>query len=290
MVKVFMIKNNVYWLLLIAFSASGILNAQEKITVMSYNVRYDEAVFNEGKLKENDWVNRKDAQIKLLAYFNPDIIGMQEPFLHQVKYFEHHLSKYDWIGNGREDGKVKGEYNPVFYNRERFELIESGTFWLSETPCQISKSWDAGYTRICTWGLFESRETQDQFYVFNTHFDSTGANARYHSAQLINKKVKEFTNGKPVIITGDFNFNPESSAYEQLTSNGLSDSRIVSKSIPYGPKATFNAFQDHEIPKERIDYVFVGNNIEVLSYSVLNNSYNLKFPSDHFPVLIKVQL
>ncbi|GAA3582393.1 endonuclease/exonuclease/phosphatase family protein [Snuella lapsa] len=271
------------------FSVFGAFS-QEQISVMSYNVGYDEALYNSGEPKENYWVNRRVHQVALINFHQPDIIGLQEPHLHQLKYLHENVNGYNWVGNGREDGMEAGEYNPIFYKANRFKLLQSGIFWLSETPNRVSKSWDAGYTRICTWALFENKETQKQFYVFNTHFDSKGKEARIKSATIINEKVNELDGNIPVFVLGDFNFSPESKAYNEMVTYGLNDSKTIVQSDPYGPDGTYNGFQFDRISKYRIDYVFVNSIVDVLKYGVLTDSYEMKYPSDHFPIWITAKI
>ncbi|MCK0158273.1 hypothetical protein MWU65_13845 [Cellulophaga sp. F20128] len=121
---------------------------------MSFNVRYDEVYYDAENTALNNWSNRQRLQVSLLNFHQPDIIGMQEPLVNQVKYFVEHLFNYKWIGVGREDGRTEGEYNPKFYKANKLEVLSSGIFWLSESPDKVSKSWVAGYSRICTWALF----------------------------------------------------------------------------------------------------------------------------------------
>lgn len=259
---------------------------QDQVNIMSYNVGYDEALYKDGEPKENYWVNRRSLQVGLISFYKPDIIGMQEPHLHQVKYIEDNLEGYDWVGYGREDGIEEGEFNPIFFNNEKVRLLKSNVFWLSESPNKTSTSWDAGYTRICTWALFEVKETKNKFYVFNTHFDSKGEKARFYSSKLVNERISEISQGNPVFLLGDFNFIPDSKPYKEMLSFGLKDSRSIVDSKPYGPQATFNGFRFNSLPKHRIDYIFVNDSIEVLKYGTLTDSYEMKYPSDHFPVYV----
>lgn len=260
---------------------------QESLSVMSYNVRYDEALFSQASPKETDWAKRKEAQVALIGFHAPDVVGMQEPHLHQVRFFAEKLPGYDWIGVGREDGREEGEYNPIFYRKDRLQLLASGTFWLSETPNQPSRSWDAGYTRICTWAKFEAKADSTVFLVFNTHFDSKGQEARLESAQLINRKIAEMAGAMPVIVMGDLNFTPENPAYTAMGADGLGDSRSLSLSPPYGPEGTFNGFRFGEIPQNRIDYLFV-NGVKVLKHGALTDNLGPNYPSDHLPVLVEL--
>lgn len=269
---------------------SAEVRPQENLTVMSYNVRYDEALFSAGNPKETDWVYRKEAQVALIDFHSPDVVGMQEPHLHQVCFFAEKLPDYAWVGVGREDGKDDGEYNPIFYRKDKFRLLDSGTFWLSETPEKPSKSWDAGYLRICTWTKFETKDEQTVFFVFNTHFDSKGQEAREWSAALVNRKIRELAAGYPAIVMGDLNFTSDNPAYSTMKADGLQDSRVVSISAAYGPEGTFNGFQFGQTPKNRIDYIFVGGLIKVLKHGVLTDSFRQNYPSDHLPVMVAIEI
>ncbi|MDR8394592.1 endonuclease/exonuclease/phosphatase family protein [Aliifodinibius sp. S!AR15-10] len=258
---------------------------------MTYNIRYDGSVYDAPQLTANHWENRKDVQIGLLNFHHPDVVGLQEALQHQVEYFADNLPGYKWVGVGREDGEQEGEYNPIFYNSKRFTLVKYDTFWLSNTPQKPSKSWDAGYTRICTWGLLEDKQNGTKFFLFNTHFDSKGRVARLESAKLLKEKIKEIAGGTAVIVTGDFNFIPNSKAYKEITSGKLlRDSKKASRYPPYGPEGTFSGFDYNAQLKSRIDYIFVNTKVNVQKYGVLTDSYNQKYPSDHLPVMIEVEI
>ena len=257
---------------------------------MTFNVRYDEALYNEGKSKKTDWAYRKELQVELIEAHHPDVVGMQEPHLHQIQYFDKQLPSYSWVGVAREDGHEEVEFNPVFYLKERLSLISSGTFWLSETPDKVSRSWDAGYTRICTWAMFEVLNTKQRFYVFNTHFDSRGKKARLHSARLLRDVVSKMPSDDAVFVIGDFNFIPESAPYIELTDSWLADSRIISGKAPGGPEGTMNRFRFGVPPKYRIDFIFVNGKATVVQYDVIDYAKDGLYASDHFPVLVLANL
>lgn len=277
-------------ILLVFYSFINETSAQSKIDVMTFNVRYDEALFHEGEPRPTHWANRKHLQVELIQKLQPDVIGMQEPHLHQIEYFESKLSGFEWIGVGRGDGIEKDEFNPIFYKSDKLKLLKWGTFWLSDTPEVPSKSWDAGYDRICTWALFQLKQTKEELYVFNTHFDSKGKEARLKSAELINKKITDTTGEKPVFVMGDFNFKPNSEPYNEITSKHLSDSKNLAKQIVSGPEGTMNGFRYGATFKNRIDFIFVNDKIMVDEYKVIDFSKNKIYPSDHFPVCIKARL
>lgn len=253
--------------------------------VMTYNIRLDLA--SDG---ENSWPNRKEKVSDLIQFYEPDVFGIQEGLPHQVQFLDSVLLDYKVFGAGR-DGGQNGEHSSVFYKSSKVELIQSGTFWLSETPDQVSKGWDAALNRICTYGLFKNKKTKQLFWVFNTHFDHVGEIARNKSAQLIHQKVSQLNlKNYPVIIMGDFNLQPDSEPVLFL-SNQYTHSKSASKLI-YNSGGTFNAFEFHKpIPNEReIDHVFVSkNSFKIKKYAVLTDSYSCKYPSDHFPVLVELE-
>ena len=259
--------------------------ATAQVSVMSYNIRY--ATESDG---ENAWSKRKDYLAKQVAFYEPGILGVQEALQEQLEFLDGELEDYEWFGEGR-DGKNKGEFSAIFYNTEKFEVLDMGTFWLSETPHRISTGWDAALNRICTYGLFREKASGKEFYVFNTHFDHLGEVARLRSAELIVDKIKNINaENLPVVLMGDFNLEPASSALAPILGY-LNDAKAVASEVAYGPEGTFNGFKFHEPVTKRIDYVFTSpEGIEVLKHGVLSDSKDLKYPSDHFPVLVVLRL
>lgn len=256
-------------LLVITFSYS-------QVQVMSYNIKYDDR--ND---PVNGWKARKVALIGLIDYHNPDIIGTQEALKHQLDDITTSLEKYSYLGVARDDGDTTGEYSAILYDKNKYRVLDQGTFWLSETPSKPSKAWDAALPRICTWAFFEDKEGFN-FYIFNTHFDHVGNQAREKSAELISSKMTELDH--PAILTGDFNVTSATRAYTELTSV-LADAKKESYKRPYGPDATFNGFQFNEKPERRIDYIFFAGQWKVLDYVTMSDSQDMKYPSDHFPVM-----
>ncbi|WP_345004842.1 endonuclease/exonuclease/phosphatase family protein [Snuella lapsa] len=253
---------------------------------MTYNIRYDNP-----KDGENQWSKRKAFLCNQITFYDPDVFGIQEGLQHQVQYIDSTLVNYGYVGVGRDDGKTKGEYSAIFYNSDKFEVLESNTFWLSSTPNMISVGWDASMERICTYALFQEKETKQKFWLFNTHFDHIGLKAREESAKLIVNKIAELNqNDFPVVLMGDFNLKPNSIPITYL-SDIFSDTKLVSKSKPFGPEGTFNGFKFNEPVKDRIDYVFVSKDkIEVNKYAILSDSKDCKYPSDHLPVYVEVDI
>lgn len=258
----------------------------QQMNIITFNIRYNTP--NDGI---NAWPNRIEMVSGLLKFHDPDIFGLQEALIGQIDDIQNNLTEYEWFGVGRDDGKKAGEFSPIFFNKSKFILLKQGTFWLSETPEKPSKSWDAALNRIVSWGRFKSKVTGKQFLVFNTHFDHIGVEARKNSASIIRNKIEEMTKDKnlPVILTGDFNLAPEEEPIS-LIKTYLSDSREVTEEKPYGPVGTFNSFDWNAPMEKRIDYIFVQGEIKVLKYAVLTDSKEQRFPSDHLPVFVKVQL
>lgn len=257
--------------------------SRAQMNVMTYNVRY--ANENDG---ENSWSQRKNRITNQIKFFEPDIFGVQEALLMQMEHFKENLQGYEYLGVGREDGQEQGEFSAIFYKAEKFRVLKTETFWLSETPTQPSIGWDAAYGRICTYALFQKQKSKKKFWVFNTHFDHMGEKARENSVALILKKIEQLNEENyPVILMGDLNLEPDSEPIK-LISETFEDSRRVAKNVTFGPEGTFNAFEFHTPVTRRIDYIFT-KKVDVLKYAVLTDSDDLKYPSDHFPVFVKLQ-
>lgn len=260
--------------------------AQTEVKVMSYNIRLD--VKSDG---ENWWENRKGRVANLVNYYEADFIGMQEVLHHQLVYLKDNLNGYDYIGVGRDDGKEAGEYSCIFYKKDRYTVVQQSTFWLSPTPDVPSKGWDAALNRVCTYGLFLNNKTKQYVWVFNTHFDHMGKEARLESAKLIVKKIREVnTRRYPVIVSGDFNSKPDEAPAQYMVSQ-LRNSRSVSRLV-YGDADTWNAFKFNEKPNGCIDYIFVAEDkrVRVSKFATLTDSYDLKYPSDHLPILATINI
>lgn len=252
--------------------------------LISFNIRYDNTSDT-----INNWNKRKASLASLIQHYDADIVGIQEGLHHQVDYLNNTLNGFSYVGVGRDDGQQKGEYSAIFYNSDKFKVLKTNTFWLSETPEKVSVGWDASMERICTYALFENVTSKKQFYVFNTHFDHRGMQARVNSAELIYKKIKEInTSDLAVILMGDLNLTPDTEPIQFLKKH-LTDAMGISKKPFYGPIGTFNGFDQDRIMENRIDYIFV-NNIEVLSYTHIDDRMaNNMHISDHLPVLITLK-
>ena len=153
-----------------------------------------------------------------------DIFGAQEPYLTQIKDIEPFLDGYTWVGENVIGDKTaqRRHYNPVFYRKDKFEVLDMGSFWYSETPSAPgSKGWDSYSPRMCNWVHFRIRANGREFYHFNSHFDHIGTTARAESAKLLVAKVREIAGGKPAFCTGDFNSNQNTEAYKTIAGSGI---------------------------------------------------------------------
>lgn len=275
---------NIFLSLIILLIFSTTISAQ-KLKIMTYNIRYDNP--NDG---ENSWSNRKEYWVSQLAFYEPDIFGIQEALPNQVTDIASLLPKYNYVGIGR-DGIGKGESSNIFFKKDRFNVLVENTFWLSETPDTISKGWDAALNRVCTYALLKDSKTKQTFWVFNTHLDHMGELARTNSILLILSKIKSLnTKSSPVFLMGDFNSEPKEERIINLKKE-MKDSRDISDEKPFGPSGTFNGFKHNDAVTKLIDYIFLSkeNPYKVKKYAVLSDSKDLKYPSDHLPVYIELQ-
>lgn len=265
-------------MLLCLFANNQVVAQQLKL--ITYNIRYDNP--NDG---ENAWPLRKTFLAAQLNFYAPDVFGIQEALPNQVTDLEILLPQYAHVGMAR-DGDGKGESSNIFYNKTRFELLQQNTFWLSPTPAVISKGWDAALNRVCTYVLLKDKKTQLQFWVFNTHLDHIGEEARTQSIDLILSKMKTLNiNGDTAFLVGDFNSEPTDERIINLQKQMI-DCRTISETPPFGPTGTFNAFHHDQAVTKQIDYIFMSKDkpLKVLKYAILSDSKDLKYPSDHLPV------
>lgn len=261
----------------------------EPINVMTFNIRYDNP---EDSL--NNWAYRKDRVANAVKFYDADILGTQEVLHNQLVDLKERLSDYNQIGVGREDGKEQGEYSALWYKKSRFTAVESGYFWLSETPeVAGSKGWDGACERIASWAKLVDKKSNKTYFVLNTHLDHVGIVARRESITLIINKINQLKGNAEVIVTGDFNSTPDDDVIKHITNTSIEghliDSRTVSP-IVYGPAWSWHDFGELSYDQRPlIDYVFVSSGIKVLRYGVLAETENDAFLSDHAPVLVTLK-
>ncbi|HWQ56008.1 MAG TPA: endonuclease/exonuclease/phosphatase family protein [Bryobacteraceae bacterium] len=257
--------------------------AGEALRVMSFNVRLPAKVDG-----PNHWEHRKDLLVDTIRQKAPDVFGTQELFHEQGRYIAEKLPGYAWFGVSRR-GNQEDEHMGVFYRKDRLKLIDSGNFWLSETPeTPGSMSWDVTLPRIVTWGLFETAGGR-RFYFYNTHFAHRREDdgARLNSARLIAERVAQLPANVPFVLTGDFNSPAGGDVYKILTAS-LTDARTASPR-PAGPEGTFNGFKG-ETSGPRIDWILYRGALKAVEAQTVTRNEKGRYPSDHFPVFAVLEL
>lgn len=281
-----------FYVLAVLLSANIAFAGQRdnEMNVMTYNIRMDARVDS-----ANQWPYRKDLAANIIKFYDVDMFGAQEVLHHQLTDLLEHLSDYDYVGVGREDGKTKGEYSPIFYKKDRFSVVKSGNFWLAENMNAVGKKgWDAACERVATWAIFKDKKTGKEFFFLNTHLDHMGQVARHEGALLVLEQVKQLSGGLPAIVTGDFNAVPEDDPILVLTKNDdprhLIHTRAISP-LRYGPEWTFHDFGRYtESERVWLDYIFVKGNFKVFRHGVLTETLNELYPSDHCPVITTLEI
>jgi endonuclease/exonuclease/phosphatase family metal-dependent hydrolase len=266
----------------VAFSQPN--NRSTDVRVMSFNIRYGTA--NDG---ENHWDKRKAFLLETIKTFDPDLLGTQETLGFQRDYLAEHLRGYEVLGVGRDDGKEQGEMTALYFKRDRFEKLDGGHFWLSETPdIAGSKSWDAALTRMVTWvKLRDRRQPQAKpLMFFNTHFDHRGVQARLESARLLRRRVEEAVKTYRVIVTGDFNAGEDSEPYRAFFTGDelIADVFRVAHPTRTADEGTFSGFKVEFIKGPRIDWIGVSRDWQVVEARIDRTARDGRTPSDHFPM------
>ncbi|WP_349408487.1 endonuclease/exonuclease/phosphatase family protein [Pseudalkalibacillus sp. SCS-8] len=258
-----------------------------ELKAMTFNLRVD--LPQDGK---NAWAHRKDKVKHMLGKHRPLIIGTQEGTLPMLKDISHLLPDYQWLGEGRRGG-LEDEFCAIFYRGEELEVLNSGQFWLSEQPdVPGSISWDSDFPRICTWAYFQSKiHRQESFLHFNTHLDHVSQQAREKGIQLILEKIQQLhaKEGVPVILTGDFNAEPDQKAIRYIDEY-VSDTLTLQDAFSQiTPGKTFHSFEGGFKGKP-IDYIFTTPDVHILSTEIDRSEVNGGYPSDHYPVLTTLQI
>jgi endonuclease/exonuclease/phosphatase family metal-dependent hydrolase len=274
--------------------------------VGTYNVRYD----NNGDIEaRNTWPQRFPVIASLIRFHDFDVLGTQEAFQHQMLDLRKSLPEYDCTSHGRDDGELAGEHLAIFYKKDRYESVETGFFWLSDTPDKPGKGWDASLPRICNWAKLRAKSDGKTFCFFNVHLDHRGAVSRQESIRLILRKIEETAGNDPVYLVGDFNTDQHSEAYQLITGSKLTDTAKTAE-VSYLLNGSANKFDPNGKTESRIDHIFVSAGTRVRRFGVLTDSYRIpkivqdpdqasgnfpadvkfqdyeaRLPSDHFPVL-----
>ena len=276
-------KRLIYLLAAVAFTACG---SATSLSVMTFNMRYDNP--EDG---QNNWRFRRERIAGVIKAQEVDVLGTQELLSNQFKDLSGLLTGYQGVGVGRLDGAESGEYCAVFFRKDRFTLLDSGTFWLSETPEVVgSLGWDGACERIATWVVLRDRDGRELFFI-DTHLDHVGQVARDEGVSLLMKRIETLSGGRPVILTGDFNSEPGSSVVAHVQKAGvLRDAKAIAAQRS-GTDWSFSDFgQIPEAERPLLDYIFVSGGIEAVRYEVLPDTFDGGYVSDHAPVMAVVKI
>ncbi len=248
--------------------------AENAVRVMTFNVLSE-------RFGENAMLNRRGIVTQTIAEYYPDSFGVQEATVAWMQCFKNRLPEYGSVGEATDYIPLFGEHCAIFYLKDKYEIVESGTFWLSQTPNKPSKGWDAATERVCTWAVLKNKITGVQYAHINTHLDHKGSLARQNSVPMILDKVAEFD--MPIVCTGDFNFRENSELYKMLTADELHDTKFLAPDTM--SNTTYNAFKPpEEQTKIIIDFVLVNSQVTPIVYRVVTAGIDGRFVSDHYPV------
>ena len=276
-------KRLIYLLAAVAFTACG---SATSLSVMTFNMRYDNP--EDG---QNNWRFRRERIAGVIKAQEVDVLGTQELLSNQFNDLSGLLTGYQGVGVGRLDGAESGEYCAVFFRKDRFTLLDSGTFWLSETPEVVgSLGWDGACERIATWVVLRDRDGRELFFI-DTRLDHVGQVARDEGVSLLMKRIETLSGGRPVILTGDFNSEPGSSVVAHVQKDGvLRDAKAIAAQRS-GTDWSFSDFgQIPEAERPLLDYIFVSGDIEAVRYEVLPDIFDGGYVSDHAPVMAVVKI
>ena len=294
------------------------------LRVGTYNIRLQPG----DKGTPNDWELRKDDLVAQIRKMDLDAFGLQEVCPGQAAYLREKLPEFAFVGEHRGADRKSDEASPVFFRKDRFEALKSGTFWLSETPeVPGKKGWGAACPRVCSWMWLKDKRTGKTFCFANTHTDHVSALARKEGMLLIINRMKEFGAGAPIVFTGDHNCR-ENEEPAEAVSKILKNSLYLTQTPPEGSWRSFSGwkFREKEYPAAdalkipvhvrnarkgspdadkdkngnyrwedcgpRIDYIYVSPDVKVMNYKTWNDVRpgTQLYPSDHFPVTAEIEL
>jgi endonuclease/exonuclease/phosphatase family metal-dependent hydrolase len=264
-----------------ALGVAGTSHAADTLRVMTFNVRLPMA--SDGPER---WEARRDLFVKTIREEHPDVFGTQELYKEQGDYVVSKLPEYKWFGMGRKGGEGD-EHMGVFYRSDELRVLDSGNFWLSDTPdVPGSDSWGTPYPRMVTWARFQRKADGRTFVMFDTHlpYREQDDAAREKGAALILKRIAGLPPDEPFVLTGDFNTTPDSKVHAMLTEH-LQDAWLVAPRRS-GPEKTFHDFTGK--PDRRIDWILV-RGFKVEGARTVTTHEGKLYPSDHFPVVADLE-
>lgn len=270
---------------LFLLSLSGFAYSEQSLTILSFNIRLNLA--SDG---QNSWAMRKQMVFDLIRFHKVDLVGFQEVLPEQWADLETEFFDFHFIGSGRDDGFKKGEATVLAFRKERFTLVKSGHFFLSETPEKVSFGWDAACIRPTCWSEVQDKTTKKLILAIDVHFDHQGKMARKNSSKQIADFISSAGKNVSVILTGDFNTSLASGELDGLRQSTVKPSQKLFTGRPYGPKWSFHGFGSvPEAERQLIDYIFLSVDWKVKRMGVLPDTWNGKWPSDHCPVLVEIE-
>lgn len=259
-----------------------------ELSVSTFNLKHDYITW-----LSTHWSKRSQSVKLFFRKEMPDVVGTQELTRRMISDMEEFLPEYDWFGQGRGGGE-RGEYCAIFYKKERFRCLDKGTFWLArDEEAQGKRDWMAVFPRICTWGLLEDRSEGIRFFIYNTHLDHLSFLARKRGLRLIAEHIKARPAKEPCILTGDFNAGPGSGAIKALDAfdmqYGLFSGDSYRVFVNAKNQRTYHGFGGKTAGKP-VDYIFASKAVEILEARILQEKYGGRYPSDHFPIIMKIKI
>lgn len=280
--------------LLAVLQIANLSVAADTLRVASFNLRGD---FDGGAAtdKPDGWlrksgVHRRDLALRMARELDADVLGVQEAYANQLHELDAELDGHAYYGVGREDGASEGEHSAIYYRLERFQRVDSGTFWLSHTPEEPSFFPGAACRRIASWVVLRDfRADGAELLVVNTHWDHVSGEARRHSGELIAQRLPKLAEGRGVVVMGDLNATEQSEAVATLVGGELKlvDSHRVAQPERGENERTFHNFQGGE-QGSRIDFVFHNGRLRTVDARIVRTAYEGAYPSDHYPVVAEL--
>ena len=269
-------------------SSSMALKSEEPVRVLSFNIRY----INSEDEGQRTWLARRDQVGTVIREDKPDIVGLQEAFRTMLDDIKGRVPGYEEIGVGREDGKLRGEYAAILVRKDRMTVVESGTFWLSDTPeVPNSKTWQNRVTRICTWAKLLDRANNRELFIYNAHLDHESQEAREKGLASIMAHVTARHSQGPFILTGDYNAGEDNAAITKLKADPLRPVdtwRELHKDVPFSESGTICQFTGNR-NTAKIDYIMVPAGTRILDAEIIHRNEDGVYPSDHFPIRATVE-
>ena len=311
-----MMKRGVLAAILTVFAIA--VSAQE-LNVGCFNIKNGRSLSDDeerrGDYKRfNGWDDRRVQLCDMMNLEAFDVVGLQEVRHGQLEYMLERMPDYGYVGVARDDGKTKGEYCPIFYRKDKITLLDSGTFWLSDTPDKVSRGWDGVCNRICTWAYLQRKSDKARFYFLSVHFDHRGHQAKMEGSKQVVEWVKKNCKGKRVIVVGDFNYEPDKEYYKVFAESRVLQDAFDLATYRFFPTGSFSAFDARRFTTNRGDHIFVSKGVKVSRYGVLTYHYyrdmkaelqemdtaapkeikgenrDIKVLSDHYPLQVWITL